>query len=315
MKKVHKETEQVLLQHEDDVLDELKKAYARSLADIKKRIKEINAAITILENADLENESLLRSKIYQLNFQKSLEKQITASMSLLGQSTVNSVDTFLRMMYEDGYITQFYVMQSLGIPVIAPINLEKMIKAVNLKIEGFKFSQRMYDDVEELGKATKEAIERCIAQGMSYVDTAQHIAALSEATLKQAYTIARTEGGRVSSMAKVEAQENAVKLGADIVKQWDSTWDSHTRTAHQELDGQIKEIHEKFEYHGMKAKAPRMFGVPHMDINCRCVSLTVPRWDIDKTMTKRDGEQDKLVQAENYADWKKKYYEVIKDEN
>lgn len=311
MKKVHKQTEQVLLSNEENVLNELKNAYTRSLADIKKRIKELMYEIELLEKADVENETLIRSKIYQLNFQKALESQINTSMELLGQSTVNSTETFLKKMYEDGYLTQFFVINSLGIPVINPINIENLLKAVNQKVDGYKFSQRMYEDIETLSKVTKEAIESCMIQGKGYIDIAQLISNLSEATLKQAYTIARTEGRRVTSLAKVDAQTRAKELGADIVKVWDSTLDGKTRTQHQELDGQVKEIDEKFEYHGMKAKAPTLFGVPHMDINCRCISLTVPRWEVEQGFSKRDNFADTILDFDNkkqYEEFKKDFY-------
>lgn len=319
MKKSHKETEEILLAHEKKVLNDLEQAYARALADVKKRIQELTTDIEFLERTGVENESLIRSKVYQLEYQKSLQSQIKSYMDTLKKSTVTTTESYLKQMYEDSYIAQFYVLHKAGIPVIAPINVEKLLKAVNMKVDGFKFSKRMYDDVEELGKVTIEEITQGIAQGKSYIDIADRVAQRTEATLKQAYTIARTEGGRVSSMAKVDSQKKAKEMGADIVKQWDSMWDNKTRPQHQALDGQIREIDEDFEYKGMKAKAPRMFGVPHMDINCRCVMLTIPRWDIDDTRTKRDyieerePNKDQLVQAKNYKEWKTKYYDKLKE--
>lgn len=311
MKKVHKETEQVLLEHEKQVLKDLEKAYVRCLADIKKRVRQLMIEIDMLEKADVENKSLIRAKIYQLNYQKSLEKQIKAIMGVLNDSSVSTTETFLKQMYEDGYLTQLYVIQSFGIPVIAPINVEKMLKAVNMKVDGFKFSKRMYDDIQELAKATIEEITNGLGLGKSYIDIASNISRRTEATLKQAYTIARTEGGRVSSMAKIDSQKDAKKLGADIVKIWDSTLDGKTRPQHQQLDQQTKEIGEDFEIDGYKAPAPRMFGVPWLDINCRCTSLTVPRWDITPTITKRDGVSGELIECKNYFDWKEKYYKEI----
>ena len=314
MKKVHKETESLLFEHEKEVLKKLEKSYASSLADVKKRIKELMIEIDMLEKADVENKSLIRSKIYQLNYQKSLSKQIKATMDILGQNNINSVETFLKLMYEDGFLTQLYVIESFGIPVALPINVKKMLKAVNMKVDGFKFSKRLYDDIEELAKATIQEISRGIAQGKSYIEIAQGISKLSEANLKRAYTIARTEGGRVSSLAKIDSQKEAKKKGADIIKIWDSTWDGKTRPEHKALDQQKREIDEPFEIDGYKAQAPRLFGVAYLDVNCRCTSLTVPRWDVTDTVMKRDGESDEIVEAKNYNDWKKKYYEKIQGE-
>ena len=265
-----------------------------------------------MEQIDAE-ESLVRAKEYQLKYQKGLEKQISIAMKALAESEVNSVDAFLKVMYEDGYITQQYVINKLGIPIITPINADKLVKTVNKKVADFKFSQRLYDDIAHLAEVTIQEISNGIIQGSSYATIAERISLHSEATLKQAYTIARTEGGRVSSTAKIHSQQDAKKKGADIVKQWDSTLDGKTRTEHRQLDGQIKEIDEDYECDGYKAPAPRMFDVAHMDINCRCVSLTIPRWDVDKTVTKVDNITGNFVEVENYYDWKERYYDALKE--
>ena len=56
------------------------------------------------------------------------------------------------------------------------------------------------------------------------------------------------------------------KKGADILKQWDATLDKKTRKAHRLLD-------EPFEINGHKAMYPSNFGIPSLDINCRCAIL------------------------------------------
>ena len=340
MKKVHKETEKILLEHEKKILDDLKKSFTRSLADVKSRIKTLMFDIEMLQKGDAGNETLIRSKIYQLNYQKALETQISGAMDTLNNMNTANIDSYLKAMYEDGYITQQYIINSFGIPVITPINIELMIAAVNTSIEGLKFSDRLYDDVLDLKRKTIQAITDGIATGKSYAHIASVISRFTEATMKQAWTIARTEGGRVSSTAKLQSQKDAKANGADIVKQWDATLDNKTRRSHRALDGQIREIDEPFEINGHKAQAPRMFGIASEDINCRCISLTIPRWDIEDNYTKRDGlipeselkrewERQKasgtldmdspkgivgeLIEAKDYADWKKKYYGVIED--
>ena len=255
---------------------------------VKKRVQELTKEITFMEDMDA-NESLIRSKEYQLKYQKGLEKQINIAMKALAEDEVHTVEAFLKLMYEDGYITQQYVINQLGIPVTTPINVNKLVKAVNQKVEGFKFSERLYRDIQTLTDATIQEISNGIIQGKSYADIAQKISLHSEATIKQAYTIARTEGGRVSSLAKLDSQMDAKRKGADIVKQWSSTLDMKTRPYHQGLDKQVKEIDEDFEIDGMKAKGPRLFGIAHMDINCRCFSKTLPRWDVEEYSYKRNG--------------------------
>ena len=41
------------------------------------------------------------------------------------------------------------------------------------------------------------------------------------------------------------------------------------------LDGVQIDLDDKFEIQGYEAEAPGLFGVPEMDINCRCTMLEV----------------------------------------
>lgn len=336
MNKWHKLTEQILLDNELQELENLKKAYTDSLVKVKKRVRTLLSEIDILKQEGA-NDSEIQAKIYQLNFQKSLEEQINNAMKILSDDNIQDMNAYLMKMYEDGYITQQFIINKYGIPVITPINQRLLIQAVNTKVDGFKFSQRLYDNIQELGQQTINAISDGIIRGKGYKEIAKVISDYSEASLKQSYTIARTEGRRVSNKAKYDSQMDAKRNGADIVKQWDSTLDGKTRPEHRGLDGQVKEIEEDYEFEGMKAKEPTMFGIPYMDINCRCVSLTIPRWALKKAYPKRDGlvtesvlkmayktaQQNgtlsqalenqyglanELKEVENYYDWKDRYY-------
>lgn len=342
MKKVHLETEKILLKNEDDCLKDLKDAYVRSLVKVKKKVQELLEEIEYMEDMDA-NESLIRSREYQLNYQKALEAEINEAMKILADSEVKTVDDFLKKMYEDGYITQQYVINQLGIPILTPLNAKKLTEAVYMDVAGLKFSERLKQNIDTLAEATKQSIAHGIIQGKSYASIAEQISLHSEASMKRAYTIARTEGGRVSSLAKVQSQMDAKKRGADIVKRWSSHLDMKTRPAHKELDGQVREIDEYFEVDGYKAKAPRLFEVAYLDINCRCISQTLPRWDVPEYRYKRDGlvtEKDlkeaynkakeegrleeylnspegiagELRQVKNYTDWKERYVDKVKEE-
>lgn len=335
MNKWHKETEKVLLDNEEQALNDLKQSYTQSLAKVKKKLKQLDYEIQIMELQN-PNDPNIRSKIYQLNYQKALEEQINNAMLVLNDENTQTIQAFLTRMYEDGYITQQYVINKYGIPVITPINHDLLVQSINTKVDGYKFSERLYEDIKSLSYATKTAISDGFIRGKGYAEIAKEIANYSEASLKRAYTIARTEGRRVSNQAKYQSQMDAKAKGADIVKQWDSTLDGKTRPEHRALDGQVREIDENFEYEGMKAKEPTMFGVAHMDINCRCVSLTMPRKYVG-TSYKRDGMvtekelkiaykkakengalnellenetglANELKKVDNYQQWKDKYY-------
>lgn len=86
MNKYKKQVNKIILEHEEKMLKDLEKAYSRALADIKKTIKELHQSISQLEKAGAE-QSLINSKIYQLEYQELLKTQINASLNLLTQKT------------------------------------------------------------------------------------------------------------------------------------------------------------------------------------------------------------------------------------
>lgn len=315
MNKYEKETEKVLLDHEKKAYNDLKATYTNALKDIKLRIRDLQADIDLLKMTEGEEDAKNRvqSKVYQLEYQKALEGQINAILEVVKQDNVKTTQTFLTKMYEDSYLAINYNLQKRGIPVIMPINNKLIVDVINMPTEDLKFSERLYTQVNHLKKTVKAEISRGIATGQSYGKIAQQVSLLTEADLNKSYRIVRTEGGRVSSEAKLQSMQEAKARGCDIVKQWDATLDNATRDVHQQLDGQWAEVDEYFKASGYKTKRPHGFGMASQDINCRCVLLSVPRWDVEDTVEKLDNITGEIITAKNYADWKQKYYSVVND--
>lgn len=96
--------------------------------------------------------------------------------------------------------------------------------------------------------------QRGIASGMGYPQIARNIANYAEIPKNRAMTIARTESHRIQCKATSDAQFEAKKKGADVVKQWDAVLDGDTRLNHRQLDGQIRELEtlkERAAYFGL----------------------------------------------------------------
>ena len=315
MDKFEKETEKVLLDHEKKALDDLKATYTNALKDIKLRIRDLQADIDLLKltEGDEDAKNKVQSKVYQLEYQKALEGQINAILEVVKQDNVKTTQTFLTKVYEDAFLGINYNLQKKGIPVIMPINNKLIVDTINIPTEDLKFNERLYKQVNELKKVVKAEISRGIATGQSYSKIAQQVSLLTEADFNKSYRIVRTEAGRVSSTAKLKAMQDAKARGCDIVKQWDATLDNSTREIHQQLDGQWVEVDEYFKASGYKTKRPHGFGIASQDINCRCVLLSVPRWDIEDVVEKYDNITGEIIKAKNYADWKEKYYSVAND--
>jgi len=148
---------------------------------------------------------------------------------------------------------------------------------------------------------------------MSYADIARNISNVSKAPLSRAKTIARTEGHRIQQESTKDAQQEAKGKGADVVKQWDATLDGKTRPSHKKVDGEIRELDERFS-NGLDFPGDPS-GKAGEVVNCRCVSLTRARWALDegelKTLKER-AEFFELDKAENFNDFKNKYLKAAK---
>lgn len=309
MNKVDKEIEQTLLNNEKVMLKQLETTYVKALADVKGRLRLLQAR------------EETQSVIYQINYQKSLEKQINAILEVIKQDNITNVQDFLNHMYEDGYLGVQYSLLQQGVPVVTAINQDEVSKSLFKQLGHMTFADRLNVNMNDFKQKIKDTITRGIASSSTYKDMANQLSLITNEELYKSYRIARTEGHRVTAEAKLSSMEKAKKQGADVVKQWDATLDGKTRKNHRKLDGEWVEVDDYFEIGGRKVKAPGKFGKAEEDINCRCILLTRPRWAVDKRRTKSakisdeyGKEVEKLIEVKNYDDYKKGYYKLIEDD-
>ncbi len=309
MNKYEKEVEQTLIKNEKDVLKQLQQTYIQALADVKGRLRI------------LQSREETQSVIYQINYQKSLEKQINAIINVLEQDNITNIQDFLNHMYEDGYIGIQYELMQQGVPVVTSINQTEVASSLFKKIGKMTFADRLNVNMKDFKIKVKEAITRGIASGSTYKDIATQLSIVTGESLNKSYRIARTEGHRITTEAKLNSIKKAKQQGADLVKQWDATLDGKTRKKHRKLDGQWVEVDEYFEVQGEKVKAPGKFKDKGDNINCRCILLSRPRWAVDKRRVKSakitdeyGKEVEKLIEVKNYEDYKKGYYKILEDD-
>ncbi len=292
---------------EADVIAELKKEFDSAREEVLEKIQ-------VLESRDL-TESVKN----QIKYKKALLVQIDDIYAKLTPKTVKTVDDYLKLCYEDGFIGALYDIHGQGIPLIFPINQEDMLNAI---INDTKLSKSLYESmgfaVDSLKKKVNAEVSRGIAMGSSYVDVARNINNKTGVGMKKAMVIARTEGHRIRMQSTFDAQKKAKDEGADVVKQWDATQDRKTRKHHAELDGQIQEIEDDFVIPstGKKAAHPGAFGIPHEDINCRCGMLQRAKWALDddelETLKER-ADFYGLDKTKQFDDFKEKYLKAVKN--
>lgn len=302
MNKRQIEVHKKLLNDEEDVLEKLEENYRKALDEIQEKIKILQA------------DELTQSKIYQLEYQRALEKQVTGILEVLKGNNFQTVNEYLKVCYEDSLIGTLYDLHGQGIPLIFPINQEETATMIQKTHNDIKLSKRLYDNVDVLKDEVISEVSRGISNGYSWQQVARNLTAYSGISLHRAKTIAQTEGHRVQQQSQMKTLEKAKDVGADVVKQWDSTLDSRTREDHQKLDGQIRELDEPFEVNGRKAMYPGGFRIASEDINCRCCMLQRAKWAMDEEELeelKKRAEFFGIDKTDDFEEFKTKFFENI----
>ena len=299
MLKRQKEVIQHELDAEKEVLKKLTQQYQKALNDIDIKIRI------------LESDELTQSRIYRIEHQKVLKKQVSAILEKLHADEYTTIQQFLSDSYTDAFVGTAYDMFGQGVPLILPIDKNAAVKAVTTDS---KISEGLYEalgvDTKKLKTTISSEITRGIASGLAHSEIARNIANTAKAPLGRAKTIVRTESHRIQQASKHDAQKAAVKKGANVVKQWNSTLDGDTRPTHKKLDGKFAEVDEPFEMDGKKAMYPGDFGDPAEDCNCRCQLLQRAKIALDEDELKTLQERAAffgLDKSDDLEDFKKKY--------
>lgn len=332
MNKRQKLVQQAFLDDEEKVIRKLKNQYSHSLKEITKKSEKLQKDIERLDTLaklsvdDEEKEKILsqrRSKVYQKQYQDSLKKQVSDILDKMQEEEFTTVAAYLDKCYEQGFVGTMYDLQGQGIPLCFPIDQEAMVRAVQLdsKISKGLYS-RLGEDVNLLKKKITAQVSRGISTGMTYSQIAQQLAGYTNIGFNNAVRIARTEGHRIQVQAGMDACYKAKEKGADVVKQWDSTMDSATRESHVAVDGEIRELDEKFS-NGLMFPGDPSGGAAEV-VNCRCALLQRARWALkekvnpdtgevyweDDSFTKMNNETKELVNfkdIDDYNEFKKTY--------
>lgn len=313
MNKAQKEVQQTQLNAEKKVIRLLERVYEQAKKDCEQKIRELSA------RADMEN---LQSIIYQKQYQQMLVDQLESILYDLQEGQFTNIADYLQESYVNGYTGVYYdIGKVTGIPVVMPIRQDQVVKAVQTDS---KLSTSLYnklgEDVTYLKKSIRAELSRGIASGSTWNQMAVHIAKGMNSPFRKAYNnairIARTEGHRIQNEAALDAQDEAKKKGANVVKQWDATLDDRTRPDHQAADGQIREIDEPFDVGGEKMKAPGVGGSAKNVCNCRCCLLQRAKWALDEDELEELKERAAffgLDKSKDFEEFKQKYCQLPED--
>lgn len=314
MNKAEKETVGRQLKDEEQCLKDLEKAYKQARKDCQQKLKELNS------RSDMQN---LQSIIYQKKYQQALLKQIDGVLNDLQTHTYKTANDFFQGSYVNGYVGSMYELMNQGIPLTIPVNPKKMVRAIQTDSKlstGYYLKQGLtVQNIRTLKKQVALEATRGIANGKSWLEVADSLSVQRYFQISQsdAMRIVRTEGNRINQQARLDAGDEAVDAGCDLMKQWDATLDGRTRLAHREADGQIVEWKDKFLVMGEHLEAPSIGGSASNVINCRCQLLKRPRWSLDEeeleTLKKR-AEFYGLDKSKSFEDYRKKFLKATEEQ-
>ncbi len=298
-----RELAKLTLQREDGLLKKLKKVYKSAFTSVKQVVQQM-VGIKLPT----------QSQIHQMKYQKQLAKNLQQALKPLKSNNISTFKEYLKESYNNGYIGTLYALQGHGVPLLLPVDQRQMLKAISLTNDNIKLSKKLYKDIDNLANTVRHEITRGIAVGASYQDIARNISYRGNASINNAMRMARTEGGKIASEAKLEAMHDAKAKGVDVVKVWCSTLDGKTRESHQLLDGVVKELDEEFvTIDGKRAMYPQGFNDPSEDCNCRCVLLTRAKWALDDKTTRYNNETGEIIECKDYAAFKEKYLQKMEE--
>ena len=118
MNKRQKEVLQHQIYGEQAILSDLEAQYQKALNDINKKIRI------------LESDELTQSRIYRLEYQKALKKQVEAVIEKLHSDEYDTIQKFLTASYNDGFLGNMYDMHGQGVPLVFPIDPKQAVEAV-----------------------------------------------------------------------------------------------------------------------------------------------------------------------------------------
>ena len=304
MNRRQKLIQQQFLNNEKAVIKRLNQVYAQALKDVNANIERL------MKRFDPDTGDLMQSAVYQLKYQNMIKDQLEGILNQLQTNQFTGVSEYLDTCYEDGFVGSLFDLHGQGVPMAMPLNQESMVKAVQLDS---KISQGLYtrlgEDVDLLKKKIAAQVSRSIATGTSFAQCAKQLSGYTRIGYNNAIRIARTEGHRIQCSATHDAAQQAKDRGADIVKKWDATLDGKTRESHVAVDGQIREVEERFS-NGLMFPGDPAGGAAEV-INCRCGYLQKAKRWLDGSFTKVNNftkQIESFDSPEDYEEFKKGFF-------
>jgi len=252
--------------------DQITKAESQIDKMFARRLKELLGQLAQMYAKYGDGEELTFT---DLNKQGRFKKEMKVIVEALGEDyrkLMEDIQALMEYQYIENYLRTAYVMEfaaqtelGFGVP-----SLETIKAAIVNPIDLLTLPQLMETNRREITRRLQMDISQGILAGEGYAKVAARIEKSVGFGKVKAKRVARTEGHRVQTTARIESAKVAAKH-ANLTKMWMSGLDSRVRTAHRKLDGKVVGIDDIFvSTAGGKGQGPGVMWNASDDCNCRC---------------------------------------------
>lgn len=257
------------------ILDDLEAKAERDIEIVfARRLKTILAQMLEMHRKFGKNGQATWTDVNKYNRFNQEMKLIAQQLNADYKEIIKLIQVSQERLYIERYLLMAYLLQqSAGEEMGFKIPSVEVIQAALTNPVEFLTLPKIFEDHrDEIIRRLNIEIAQSLQAGESYTDMAIRIENAMGWTRKKAILVARTEGGRVRSQADLAVEEQASKT-ARLTKIWMSSLDTRVRKSHRKLDGQKADKDGYYHYGKWKSKAPRLWGVASMDIQCRCHTI------------------------------------------
>jgi len=263
----------------------------------------------------------------QYNRLKALNKKFQGTYMAFGSDTYRQLKDGQLEIFEDMYYRSQYTLSTFSdvtfnrlnplvseASVTGDIEVWKRIRDTALRdrvkqilpASGLTLKDMLTENFTEELVRIQRTVKQGLMNGVPFKKQAEGIEDMFVGFENNALRIVRTEGNRNANAADYY---NTQQTGIPVTRQWVATLDTRTRDRHQALDGVNENSDGKFCIDGSCARYPGDFGVPALDINCRCSVINIIDGVAPTARRGRDpftGETS-IASYENYGEWKKRH--------
>lgn len=267
----HKETDKRL----EELTKDLQALYTSAFKDIEKKYLETNYLINHFKNvADTAELEKLYRRSERLEAQL---KAIARDISNANNEAYKMINGELLNVYDLNYKYGAYSVETdSGYEVYTDYNIfnRDIIKRLVADKENpftlIKLDEML--DQDFVYRELKRVFLTEIIKGGTINDIAKRVTDIVNKNLNDTIRIARTETTRLESMGRQDSFMYGKEQGLQLKKVWISTADKRTRDRHLRMNGELRELEERFS-NGLMY--PGEFGGKASEvINCRCTHVT-----------------------------------------